>query len=596
MRRVRIVFALLALLLLGAAGLLVQRAVAGVAADRAAQRSTLAARIFDEMELALSDFLGAEESVPFARWLAPPQPDPPFVVARFALLPGAGLQLSAGAPPALAELLGGWLERRSAATGERAAKDEASAPVPATTAEAKPVLAAADAAPKREKESLYDALQSLNRGAESRAQRSRKLEGAPPPEAQLPSAAAGNAGLAAAEAPAPAQGIAEPQAPRAEGLAMEQPRLQTLPDAPRVVVDPLLGDRLDPGRLLLARTVLAGDRGYRQGMVLDAEALGRWLRERAVGGALGGAALGFSSAPATATARPAPGEFAHRFAEPFDGLEASLSLPPLPDAGSADTVLRLSLLLVAAGGAGLFALYRMVAVALRYAEQRSNFVAAVSHELKTPLTAIRMYGEMLRDGLVPTEEKRAEYYRTITAESERLSRLIDNVLEFARIERGERPVALRTAGLGAEVRVLVDALRPHVGEAGFSLELVIAEGLPPVAFDRDAVAQILVNLVDNALKYARGAVRRELSVTCAAEGGGVALRIRDHGPGVSPRELGRVFELFHRGESELTRTTRGTGLGLALVRSLAERMGATVSARNVERGGFEVSLLFPPPA
>jgi signal transduction histidine kinase len=238
----------------------------------------------------------------------------------------------------------------------------------------------------------------------------------------------------------------------------------------------------------------------------------------------------------------------------------------------------------------------MVAVALRYAEQRSNFVAAVSHELKTPLTAIRMYGEMLRDGLVPGEEKRAEYYRTITAESERLSRLIDNVLEFARGERGEAPLALRTGSLASEVATLCDALRPHAAESGFTLELLAAPDVPAVSFDRDAVAQILVNLVDNALKYARGAGRRVVQVTCAGEAGGVVLRVRDFGPGLPARDLGRVFELFQRGESELTRATRGSGLGLALVRSLARRMRARVSARNAEGGGFEVVVIFPQPA
>jgi signal transduction histidine kinase len=259
-------------------------------------------------------------------------------------------------------------------------------------------------------------------------------------------------------------------------------------------------------------------------------------------------------------------------------------------------VLRLSLLLVAVGFAGLFALYRMVAVALRFAEQRSNFVAAVSHELKTPLTAIRMYGEMLRDGLVSTDEKRAEYHRTITAESERLSRLIDNVLEFASSERGERPLALRIGPVGAEMARLCDALRPHAAEAGFTLELNAPSGLPAVAFDHDSVAQILVNLVDNALKYARGCSRRVVRIECVEEGGGVALRVRDFGPGVAPHEVGRVFDLFQRGESELTRTTRGTGLGLALVRSLSRRMGARASARNAEGGGFEVSVVFPRPA
>ena len=242
--------------------------------------------------------------------------------------------------------------------------------------------------------------------------------------------------------------------------------------------------------------------------------------------------------------------------------------------------------------AGLFALYRMVAVRLAFAQRRSNFAAAVSHELKTPLTAIRMYVEMLRDGLVPNEDKRREYYATLGSEAERLSRLIDNVLEFSRLERGTRSLELHAAPLGPAVLELAELLRPHAERQGFRFEIDAPVGLPPVRFERDALAQILFNLVENALKYARGAADRTLELRCRAEGGGVALSVRDRGPGVPERRLGRVFEPFYRGEDELTRETQGSGIGLALVRGLAERMGASVSARNAEGGGFEVTLRF----
>jgi signal transduction histidine kinase len=595
MRRVRLVFALLALALLGGGGILVYRALEGVEAERSAQRTTLAARIFDEMERALSEFLEQQESLPFSSWLAPANAsDPPFVLARFELGPGGALRLSARAPNSLGPQLGAWAERRAAARDERplsaSGLGQADAQVsrelkrPASQAPA-PEQAAAAPEARSARQSLYDALQSLNRGAEARSQRAPKLEAAPAAKDLA------NAEGEAAPAPAAANAFEEDQ-PRERPAAPADRMEQDVVRRERVVIDPLLGDRLGAERLLLVRTALTGDRGYRQGLVLDAEALGAWLRQRALGGdALPGASLEFGAGSAAAE-EPA-GDFQHRFAEPFDALSASLRLPPLPDAGSANTVLRLSLLLALAAGAGLFALYRMVAVALRYAEQRSNFVAAVSHELKTPLTAIRMYGEMLRDGLVPTEDKRAEYYRTITAESERLSRLIDNVLEFARGERGERPLALRAGPLGAEVASLCEALRPHATEAGFELALALPRDLPDVRFDRDAVAQILVNLVDNALKYARNAGQRMVEISCARAGDSVALRVRDHGPGVPPAELGRIFELFHRGEGELARATRGTGLGLALVRSLAGRMGARVSARNAEGGGLEVEVLLP---
>jgi signal transduction histidine kinase len=232
-------------------------------------------------------------------------------------------------------------------------------------------------------------------------------------------------------------------------------------------------------------------------------------------------------------------------------------------------------------------------VTVGFAERRSNFAAAVSHELKTPLTAIRMYAEMLRDGIAASEEKRREYADTITTESERLSRLINNVLEFSRLEQGTRQVELVTGGLGTVVEEAARILEPHAQQAGFELRVEVEPGLPQVRYDRDAVLQVVFNLVDNALKYACGARDRQVVLGCSAAEGGVLLSVRDRGPGVPARHLSRIFEAFYRGESELTRTTKGTGIGLALVHALAQRMGAAVTGRNASDGGFEVALRFP---
>jgi signal transduction histidine kinase len=231
-------------------------------------------------------------------------------------------------------------------------------------------------------------------------------------------------------------------------------------------------------------------------------------------------------------------------------------------------------------------------VVVSFAERRSNFVAAVSHELKTPLTAIRMYGEMLRDGMVPSDAKRSEYYRHITVESERLSRLINNVLEFSRLEKGTREVALAVGAVAPVVRDVAELLRSHVEEQGFELRLEVDADLPPVRFERDALMQVLWNLVDNAIKYAREASPKQIVLRAWHDSGGVHISVRDYGPGVPARHLGKIFEPFYRGESELTRRSKGTGLGLALVRGLVERMGARVSGHNIADGGFEVEIVF----
>jgi signal transduction histidine kinase len=226
--------------------------------------------------------------------------------------------------------------------------------------------------------------------------------------------------------------------------------------------------------------------------------------------------------------------FDHRFAEPFAAIVARLDLAPLDDQGAADLLYAFAAVLALAIVLGLYAVYRMAAVRVRFAERRNNFVAAVSHELKTPLTAIRMYSEMLRDGMVEDEDKRQQYYTTITAETERLSRLINNVLELSRLERRERPIQLITADVTPLVREVVEMFRPHAQQAGFELELGAEPNLPAALFDRDALTQVLFNLLDNALKYGAAAERRIQVVCMRSEQGGVCVAVVDQGQGVSP--------------------------------------------------------------
>ena len=366
---------------------------------------------------------------------------------------------------------------------------------------------------------------------------------------------------------------------------------------------PMAAAVVDEKRIILHRTVaISGAGTYEQGMLIDLDHLAGWLEARVLGqgGLREFIALDFSRGQGRDAAESgyAPYErehfvYRHRFGEPFESLSARLSLLPLPDEGGSGYVYAIGLLLVLASTVGLWAVYRTVAAAVDFSERRSNFAAAVSHELKTPLTAIRMYAEMLRDGMVSDKAKEKEYSATITAEAERLTRLIQNVLEFSKLERGAHQLDLVSGSLGEPLHEVLRIIEPHARSQGFVMALDLDDPLPAVRFDPDAFQQILFNLIDNALKYAATADTKRVELCARRVEGAVEVRVRDYGPGVAREHRPHLFDPFYRGEKELTRRTRGAGIGLALVQSLAKQMDAAVSARNRPEGGFEVALRFP---
>ncbi|HEY6879056.1 MAG TPA: HAMP domain-containing sensor histidine kinase [Polyangiales bacterium] len=285
-------------------------------------------------------------------------------------------------------------------------------------------------------------------------------------------------------------------------------------------------------------------------------------------------------------------DYPYRFNAPFSSVEVTLRLAELDQAqASQATWLKLlSALFVAVMLTAIGALYRMVAVQVHFATRRANFVSAVSHELKTPLTAIRMYSELLRDGLVASEQTRQDYYGLITSETERLSRLVENVLRLGQIERrAGRPPTLAPRQLPSLEQALA-LIRPRASALGFHLHVEREPNLPPVQVDPDGLTQVLFNTLDNALKYAAEADDKRIDVHCVRHGDGVRLTVRDYGPGVPPTELKQLFEPFYRAGNELTRGQQGVGLGLSLVKRVVEDMGGRVECRNAEPG-FEVTVI-----
>ncbi len=224
------------------------------------------------------------------------------------------------------------------------------------------------------------------------------------------------------------------------------------------------------------------------------------------------------------------------------------------------------------------------------ARQKTSFVSNVSHELKTPLTTIRMYAEMLGEKRIDDEAKQQKYLQTIVRESQRLTRLVNNVLDFSRLEQGQKEFSREKIDLPELLHQLLDNQLLRIEEAGLHLVREIEELPQPIDSDRDALEQIVLNLIDNAIKYA--ADGKKLLVELHRDGQTLIVRVKDAGPGIPPTHRQMIFNKFHRVDASLTTRRQGSGLGLSIARQLAEGLGGTLSFCPGEKGGscFELNL------
>ncbi|MBI4638104.1 MAG: HAMP domain-containing histidine kinase [Candidatus Rokubacteria bacterium] len=242
-------------------------------------------------------------------------------------------------------------------------------------------------------------------------------------------------------------------------------------------------------------------------------------------------------------------------------------------------------------GAGIVTTYRLMRRETEMARLKSDFVANVSHDLKTPLSVIRMFGETLEMGRVTDAAARQEYYRVIMRESERLSRLIDNVLDFSRIEGGGRRYDMVPTPLEPLIRETVDAFAYPLAQQGFKVEVRVAPDLPEVNVDAEAIGQALGNLVDNAIKYS--GERKSLAVEARRLDGRIAISVADEGIGIPDPEQGKIFEKFYRAGRSDTQGRRGSGVGLALVRHVVEAHGGRVTVESRPGAGSRFTLWLP---
>ena len=251
-------------------------------------------------------------------------------------------------------------------------------------------------------------------------------------------------------------------------------------------------------------------------------------------------------------------------------------------------IVGLSVLMI---GLGAYLSARLVRRELDAARAKSEFAANVSHELRSPITQIRLKAEALQLGLAETEEQRTRHYAVIVRESERLSRMVDNMLDFAAIERGQKRYNLRLGDLSVTVQNVVEAARVAMETRNMTIEEHYPEDLPAVRHDAEALAQVLVNLLSNAAKY--GEEASWIAVAVRVEGVEVLVEVSDRGIGIAPQEQAAIFEQYYRSSDPLARRKKGTGIGLTIVRYIMEAHAGRVSLRSTLGVGTTFTLHFP---
>jgi signal transduction histidine kinase len=254
--------------------------------------------------------------------------------------------------------------------------------------------------------------------------------------------------------------------------------------------------------------------------------------------------------------------------------------------------LALSLLLTALVAGGVVFALRAATRAMKLSQMKSDFVSNVSHELRTPLASIRVFGELLRLGRVDAPEKAREYGEYIEAESRRLTRLIDNILDLARIESGRKSYAPEWVDLEEVLRETLRSFRPSLEQAGFRLAWQPPPApLPKLRLDTAAIAQALANLLDNAVKYSGAA--RDVAVSVRLDGDHAVVAVADQGIGIAADEQAKIFDRFHRVSTGLVHDVQGSGLGLAIVRHVVEAHGGRVEVASRPGAGSVFTIRLP---
>ncbi len=360
---------------------------------------------------------------------------------------------------------------------------------------------------------------------------------------------------------------------------------------------------IDPTRVFVFRRILIEGRMYRQGFVLQLDlflahlahahfspqpmADFAHLRLRAVDQGREMRTFG-----AGATAERPRISLSRTFPPPFGFVQATLNCSNIPPSAGRGT---LNLALAVLAGVvvlGLLAIYHSTGKILDFSERQSRFVSAVTHELKTPLTNIRMYIEMLEQGVARDPEREQGYFRILRSEGARLTRLITNVLELAKLEKKHRRPNLQHGRFAEVLADVEDLMQTALEQAGFLLK--VENSLrEPFRYDREIMVQVLINLIENSLKFGRSSPLKEITLRVGDADGHVRIEVADTGPGIPAGDLKKVFTDFYRSGNAVTSAAGGTGIGLALVRRFVTLLGGGIAAANNPGAGCTIRIDLP---
>ena len=615
LRRLILVFAVCLALPLGYLGV---QAYRSLDAEEAATFGFFAEALFDAMQAAAADLIQREEARPVDAYAGPGAsalaglPAEGYIRGYFQNDPDGGFQTphrpsGAAAPAEMAPRLVELEEANRVFNRKRAdGTDRVRAEMVVTPKDENPPEPARfsekyldPSRSQRSKSRLGETDSRLQTVTPEQAFNLSGLEKKRPP---LPSApAAGAPELESRRSEAPAAVSRTPAAAAAASAAKSgEPEAAAELQAE---VAPFQSVFIDAGRVFVFRRILIDGRMYRQGFVLQLDLFLSHLAQAY-----------FSSQPMAGFAhlrlraldqgremrRIEAGAFADRprlslsrvFPPPFGFVQATIGCKDIPPSAGRGT---LNIALAVLAGIlvlGLLAITHSTGKVIEFSERQSRFVSAVTHELKTPLTNIRMYIEMLEQGMARDPEREQAYFRILQSEGARLTRLITNVLDLAKLEKKHRRPNLQKGDFSEVLADVEGLMNTALQQAGFSLAIDSALR-EPFRYDREIMVQVLINLIENSLKFGRSSPNKTITLRLSEASDCVRIEVSDTGPGIPPGDLKKVFTDFYRADNAVTSAAGGTGIGLALVRRFVALVGGRVAAANNAGSGCTIRIELP---